>query len=255
MVLELALPAFIAGMVTFLAPCTLPLLPAYLAFISGVPAADIADPKKIARLRRRIFVNGLLYVAGFSAVFILLGSLVGLGGRVVAQYTDILTQVGGAFIILFGIFLLAGTRVSSLSFLGIEKRIPIFKYVTPGTPLAALIFGATFALGWTPCVGPILGSILVLAATSATVGQGAALLAIFSLGLALPFLVVALGISWAATHLAKISRGLHIASLIAGILLIFLGILMLTNTFGVFTGSVYRTFGFLNLQNRLLEFL
>jgi len=255
MIAELAVPAFIAGLITFLAPCTLPLLPAYLAFISGVPVGDIADPKKIATIRRRIFLNGVLYVIGFSTIFILLGSLVGLGGQVFAQYTGVLTRIGGAFIIFFGIFLLLGTRIGSLSFLGAERRIPIFKHIQPGTPLAALIFGATFALGWTPCIGPILGSILILAATSTTVGQGAALLAIFSLGLAVPFLIVAASTSWAATHLAKLSHGLVVMSHVAGVLLIALGLLMLTDTFGVFTGTIYRIFGFLNLESALLEFL
>lgn len=255
MVAALAFPAFIAGLITFLAPCTLPLLPAYLAFISGVPVSDLGDKEKIAKARKRIFLNGVLYVIGFSAVFVLLGSLVGLGGQALAQYTNVLTRIGGVLVMLFGIFMVFGNRVPWMSSLAIEKKIPIFRYIHPGTPLAALVFGATFALGWTPCVGPILGSILILAATSATVAQGAMLLAIFSLGLAIPFLIIAASTSWATTYVAKASPIFSGIGVFAGVLLIILGALMATNMFGVFVGFFYRIFGFVNLEAALLEYL
>jgi len=178
--LSLVIPSFIAGILTFLAPCTLPLVPGYLGFISGVSVDDLKDPEKSHGARRKIFMNGLLYVIGFSVVFIMLGSLVGLGGSALVQHRVLLGRIGGAFIIIFGLYMLNVLKLNFLNFLGGEHRIPIMNKLKPGTPLSSLIFGSTFALGWTPCVGPILGSVLVLAASSATVGQGTVLLAVFS---------------------------------------------------------------------------
>jgi cytochrome c-type biogenesis protein len=185
---SLIIPAFIAGILTFLAPCTFPLVPGYLGFISGVSAQDLQDPLKSKSARRKIFLNGLLFVVGFSFIFILLGSLFGLGGSALAQYRIWLSRIGGIFVILFGLFMIGVLR---LPFLNVEKNIGAIMALKPGNPASSLIFGATFAFGWTPCVGPILGSILTLAAASATVSQGAFLLSVFSLGLAVPFLIIA----------------------------------------------------------------
>jgi len=166
---SLIIPAFIAGVLTFLAPCTLPLVPGYLGFISGVSAQDLQDLLKSKSVRRKIFLNGLLLVVGFSFIFILLGSLFGLGGSALVQYRIWLSRIGGIFVILFGLFMVGVLR---LPFLNVEKHMSGIKALKPGNPASSLIFGATFAFGWTPCVGPILGSILTLAAASATVGQG-----------------------------------------------------------------------------------
>src|SRR3989344_7045516 len=174
---SLIIPAFIAGILTFLAPCTLPLVPGYLGFISGVSANDLRDPTKAKVARRKIFLNGVLYVIGFSLIFIILGSLFGLGGAALIKYRLWLSRIGGIFVIFFGLFM---TGVLKLPLLNIEKHFGNIKALKPGNPASSLIFGAAFALGWTPCIGPILGSILTLAAASATVGQGAFLLAVFS---------------------------------------------------------------------------
>ena len=248
---SLIIPAFIAGVLTFLAPCTLPLVPGYLGFISGVSANDLQDPTKAKIARRKIFLNGVLYVIGFSLVFIILGSLFGLGGAALAQYRIWLSRIGGIFVVFFGLFMMG---VFKLPFLNVEKHVGTIKVLKPGNPASSLIFGATFAFGWTPCVGPILGSILTLAASSATVGQGAFLLAVFSLGLAVPFLIIAASIGSASSYLAKISKYLNVISIIGGVFLVFLGILLLTNKLGVWIAYFYQWFDFINYES-LLDFL
>lgn len=248
---SLIIPAFIAGLLTFLAPCTLPLVPGYLGFISGVSLGDLKNPDKIKTTRQKIFLNGLLYIIGFSLVFIILGSLFGLGGGALIKYRLYLSRLGGLFIIFFGLFMLG---ILKLSFLNFEKHLGVAKALKPGNPGSSLLFGATFAFGWTPCIGPILGSILMLAASSATIGRGAFLLAIFSLGLAAPFLLIAAGIGSASTYLSKLNKYLNLISIIGGVFLIFLGVLLLTDNLIVWTSYFYRIFGFIN-YNDLLEYL
>lgn len=240
---SLILPAFIAGILTFLAPCTLPLVPGYLGFISGVSQQDLSDPTKARLARKKIFMNGVFYVLGFSSVFILLGSLFGLGGSALIQYRIWLSRLGGLFVIFFGLFMLGILR---LPFLAVEKHVGGLKNLKPGNPGSSFLFGATFAFGWTPCIGPILGSILTLAASSATVGQGAFLLAIFSLGLAVPFLLIAATVGSASMHLAKVNKYLPVISAVGGIFLVFLGILLLTDNMGAWIAYVYRIFNFIN---------
>ncbi|MBI4215701.1 MAG: sulfite exporter TauE/SafE family protein [Parcubacteria group bacterium] len=251
MELSLIIPAFVAGVFTFLAPCTLPLVPGYLGFISGVSTQDLQDSIKAKSARRKIFLNGVFYVLGFSLVFIILGSLFGLGGAALIQYRIWLSRIGGIFVIFFGLFM---TGILKLPFLNIEKHFGSIKALKPGNPISSLAFGATFAFGWTPCIGPILGSILTLAASSATIGQGAFLLAIFSLGLAVPFLIIAASISSASAYLAKLNKYLNIISVIGGIFLIFLGVLLLTNKLGIWVAYFYQIFDFINYDS-LLDYL
>lgn len=248
---SLVIPSFIAGLLTFLAPCTLPLVPGYLAFISGVSLDQLRDPEQAQTTRRKIFLNGALYVVGFSVVFILLGSLFGLGGAALIKYRLWLSRIGGAFIIFFGLYVLGLFRLRWLRFMAGEKRFHPSRHLKPGTPVSSLIFGATFAFGWTPCIGPILGSVLFLASTSATVGQGAFLLLIFSLGLAVPFLIIAATTGWAATHLRKIGKYLTVLNIIGGTFLVFIGILLLLNDFGVWISWFYKAFSFLNYEKLL----
>ncbi len=245
---SLIIPAFVAGILTFLAPCTLPLVPGYLGFISGVSTNDLQDPSKSKLARRKIFLNGVLYVVGFSLVFIVLGSLFGLGGAALIKYRLWLSRIGGVFVIFFGLFMIG---ILKLPFLNVEKHVNSIKFLKPGNPVSSLIFGAAFAFGWTPCVGPILGSILTLAASSATIGQGAFLLAVFSLGLAVPFLIIAASISSASAYLAKLSKYLNVISVIGGILLIFLGVLLLTNKLGVWIAYFYQILNFINYDSML----
>lgn len=248
---SLILPSFIAGLLTFLAPCTLPLAPAYLSFISGVSLKDLEDTRKSRKARWKIFLNGLLFIVGFSIVFIVLGTLAGLGGRTLIQYRFALSRLGGILVIIFGLFMM---NVVKIPILNQEKKIRAFSVFGRGAPVNSFLFGATFAFGWTPCVGPILGSVLTLAAASTTVAQGTILLAIFSLGLAIPFLAIALGVSQASMYVKKISKYLQTISFVGGVFLVFLGILLLTNTMNIWVSFFYRVFHFIN-YDRLLDYL
>ncbi len=247
----LFIPAFIAGVLTFLAPCTLPLVPAYLGFISGVSLADRHDHEQIRRLRWRIFLNGLAFVIGWMAIFVALGTLFGFLGSALVPYRQWLTRIGGIFVVIFGLFML---NVVKIPFLARERQLAVPPIFERGKPSNSLILGAAFGLGWTPCVGPILGSILLLASTTATALQGAMLLAIFSAGLALPFLAIAAGGGSATRLLERFSSVSNAISVIGGIFLIFLGILLFTDQMALLISSGYRLFRFLEYE-RLLDYL
>lgn len=257
---NLIIPTFIAGVLTFLAPCTFPLIPGYLGFISGVSTNDLKNPEVSKRARWRIFMNGVFYVVGFSAVFILLGTVFSIGGLALAKYKTLLSQTGGVFVIFFGLYLTGifsrpvFDRFRIFNFLRSEKQLSVGSAVKPGRPLSSFAFGAAFAFGWTPCVGPILGSVLLIASTTTTVGQGAFLLFVFSLGLAVPFLIIAASVGTAHRYIRKISPYLNAISILGGIFLVFLGYLLLTNSFNVWISYFYRTFNFIN-YDKLLNYL
>lgn len=253
--LSLVIPAFIAGILTFLAPCTLPLVPGYLGFISGVSLGEINNPETAAKVRRKVFLNGLMYVIGFSTVFVLLGSLFGLGGAALIQYRVLLSRIGGVFVIIFGLYMMHILQFGWLEkILGGEHRFNFTKNLQPGHPTSSFIFGATFAFGWTPCIGPILGTVLLLASTSGTLAQGAILLLVFSMGLAIPFLAIALAIGWAVKHLQVINKYLDKISLVGGLFLVLIGVLLITDKFGLFTSHLYQIFNIFGYE-RLLDYL
>lgn len=212
--------AFTAGLLSFFSPCVLPLVPAYLANLAGTTAIDT----KTRTSYRPALFHSLSFVLGFSLIFIALGASVGLIGTAITAYSTLLRQIAGGVIIAFGIFLIAAFKLPWLNY---EKRISPSVGSSPGY-LRSIGLGAVFAVGWTPCIGPILGAILALAWTSQTVGQGALLLAVYSLGLGIPFIII--GLAWGAIMpLWKgISRHLGTISIVSGLLLIVVGILMLT---------------------------
>jgi len=239
----LLIPAFIAGFLTFLAPCTLPLVPGYLAFISG------AHGEK--NERGRIFWNGVSFIVGFSVVFILLGVIAGIFGSAFAPYQIWISRFAGILIILFGFFMLG---ILELPFLNTEKRLSPPAIFSRGSLKGSFLFGSAFSLGWTPCVGPVLGSILLLASSTTTVIQGALLLGTFALGLAVPFLFVAAGVHRAEVYIVRISPYLRAISIFGGIFLISLGALVLTNNMSVFLAWSYHLFEFIG-YDRLIEHL
>ena len=245
------LSSFVAGLFTFLAPCTLPLVPAYLGFISGVATDDFNDPAKARAARRKIILNGAFFILGFSTVFILFGTLAGFLGQGLAPYRMWFGRVGGALVVLFGLFMLGVFR---LPFFETEHRIKMPAFLTVGKPVSSLAIGSAFALGWTPCVGPILGSILLLASASSTALQGALLLAVFSAGLAMPFLLIAIGFSKASGYIEKLAKYLQWVSIIGGVFLIVLGVLLMTDNFSVLIRYGYQIFDFINYEG-LLDYL
>lgn len=249
--LPLIISAFIAGLLTFLAPCTLPLIPGYLSFISGVSAEEMQDGEKLKRARRKVILNGVMYMVGFSAIFIFFGAVVGFAGTALGPFRLWLARIGGAFVILFGLMMLGAIRMPAFAAKERQPKIPFFEQ---GKPLSSLILGAAFAFGWSPCIGPILASILFLAATSTTVFQGAFLLFIFSLGLAVPFLLVAVGIGSAMKAIRHITPLLNAVTIIGGLFLTFLGVLLITGNFAILISWGYRLLQFINYE-RLLEYL
>ena len=247
--------AFIAGLITFLAPCTLPLVPGYLAFVSGVPLEDIQDPKKRKTVRWKIFLNGVFFVLGFSIVFIILGTLIGLLGSALSAYQVWLNRVGGLFIIFFGLMMLNVVKIPMLQF-GHGMKVPSF--IERGKPTSSLILGVAFGTGWTPCVGPILGAILALSATLSGALEGALLLSVFSLGLAVPFLIIALAMGSAAQYIEKWAKYLKVISVVGGLFLIFLGVLLLLGKLSLLIGWGFQFMEFIGLgafEERLLEYL
>lgn len=249
---NLIIPSFIAGLLTFIAPCTLPLIPAYLGFISGVPLKDLKDAEKSNQIRLKIFLNGAVFIIGFSFVFIALGTLVAfVGSAFLAPYRFWFTKIGGIFVISFGLFML---NILKIPFLAKEWRLKTPAPFERGKPTNSFVLGSAFAFGWTPCIGPVLGSILFIASASATTLQGAFLLSVFSLGLAIPFLLVALGIGSANRFITKINRYLNIVSIIGGIFMIVLGILLFTDNMALLISYGFRIFNFIN-YDRLLDYL
>jgi len=243
--MELFIPAFIAGLLTFLAPCTLPLVPGYLAFISSYKTKDGII------VQGSTFKNGLAFVTGFSIVFITLGVIAGLIGYAFAPYQLWLSRLAGVMIILFGLFML---DIIDISLLKTERRFSSPAFLTRGTLRGSFFFGGAFSLGWTPCVGPILGSILLLASSTTTVFSGAVLLGIFSIGLALPFLVVASSVEKAQKYIGRYSSYLRTVSIFGGVFLIILGVLVLTNNMAHFLAWSYQVLDFIGYNN-LLEHL
>ncbi len=254
MELTLIFPAFIAGLLTFFAPCTLPLVPGFLAFIGGTSLKDISDGKEQKKARQQIVKNAIYYVLGFSAIFIVLGTFFGIAGIALAQYREVLTKIGAVLIIFFGLYLMHIFDLKFLDFLNQEKKLNFIKKLKPGTPQSSFLLGATFAAGWTPCVGPILGSILVLASVTSTFFGGAILLAVFSFGLAIPFLLLAVFIGKATDYVKIINKYLSKISFVGGLFLLAIGIMMLTGTMAYFNVYIYDMFNFIG-YDRLLDHL
>jgi cytochrome c-type biogenesis protein len=213
------LVAFLGGLLSFLSPCVLPMIPVYIASLVG-PEIFAEGPSKH---RLIIFFHSASFVVGFSAVFVLLGTGAGYIGLAVSTHLSLVRQISGGLMILFGIFMLAATKFSWLNY---EKRLSSGKSVSGGY-LRSLIIGIIFAIAWTPCVGPILGSILTLAMGSESALSGSYLLAIYSLGAGLPFLVIGLAFDSVFPVLKKINRYSSYIYVVCGLLLIGIGILIL----------------------------
>ncbi len=256
MLFALAVPAFLAGFLMFLAPCTLPLVPGYLAFISGVSVHDAEKNKETAlSIRKKILWNALFYVLGFSVVFVLLGTFLSSLGRLgLGDYRFYLEKVSGGLIMLLGLYMTHLFDLPFFRFMGRDRHFRFKQTLAPGKPLSSFLFGSTFALGWSPCVGPILGSILLLASTSGTVLEGTFLLAVFSLGLAVPFLLVALGVGQATRVIRQMSKYLSAFSLVGGICIAILGFLVLTGNMSVWTGLFFKIFSFIKYESLLNYF-
>ena len=217
--------AFLAGLISFFSPCVLPLIPAYFSFITGFSMEDLTEGTTF-EMRKKVFFSTILFVSGFSLVFILLGSSASLIGGFVSQYIKHIKIIGSLIIIIFGLHLTGWLRIGGLEF---EKRVHVEK--KPIHFLGAFLVGMAFGAGWTPCIGPLLGSILAIAASKDSVGQGVLLLGTYSAGLAIPFLIISLFINYILVFIKKASKILKYINTAAGILLIGFGIFLLWSSF------------------------
>ncbi len=233
--LPLPIAAFVAGLVSFLSPCVLPLVPGYVSLISGVGVEELQQPD--ASLFRKVMLNSIAFIIGFSIVFVTLGAISTEAGQLAARYKSTLARIAGVLIIVFGLHLTGIMRIKALY---ADKRLHSVK--GGSTPWGAFVIGFAFAFGWTPCVGPILSVILGFAAAQNSVAQGILLLTIYSLGLAVPFLVTALGIGRFLKFYGRFRRHMHAIEIASGGLLIALGLLLV---FGKFT-LLARYFSSLN---------
>ena len=216
--------AFGAGIFSFLSPCVLPLVPGYLSMISGVGLEELKVPQ--ARLMRRVMINSIVFIVGFSVVFIALGLAATGVGEVLGMYKHTLAKIAGVVIIIFGLHL---TGLFKIKALYTDARLHNVK--GSSTPLGAFVIGFAFAFGWTPCLGPILSGILAVAAQQSTLVKGAILLAIYSLGLAVPFLLTALLMERFLKFYSRFRSKMHALEVASGALLIGLGVLLVIGRF------------------------
>src|ERR1700756_3962849 len=219
MIQNVSIPAaLVAGLVSFLSPCVLPLVPPYLIYLTGATIEHIENQESVAASRRAVMISALLFVLGFSTVFILLGASATLIGTLIRAWSAELSVVAGIVIIVMGLHFLGLTRISLLMR---EGRLPIPK---PVGLLGAYVMGLAFAFGWTPCIGPILAAILSIAAAEATVAKGAGLLAVYSAGLGIPFLTAAFMVAEFSSlflplkaHLLTVERAMGVLMIVTGI--------------------------------------
>jgi cytochrome c-type biogenesis protein len=221
--------AFSAGLLSFLSPCVLPLVPSYLGFITGMTLDDVE------RSRRTALVHTLLFVSGFTLVFLALGASATILGSFLHDHREWITRVGGALIILFGVFLLGLIRIPAFSQ---ERRMHFSSkplgYV--GTVLVGIAFGA----GWTPCIGPILSTILTFAASQDNLSRGMQLLGAYSLGLALPFLIAAVALGKFFSVFERVRKHMGTINKVSGVILILVGLLMVTDQFQLLASALAR---------------
>ena len=231
--------SFTAGLLSFLSPCVLPLIPSYISFITGLSLDDIQRSRRIA------FTHSLLFVTGFTLVFLALGATATVFGRVLFQYRDWVGRVGGLLVIVLGLYLLGVFRIGAF---GRERRVHVA--TKPLGYLGTLVVGMAFAAGWTPCIGPILGAVLTYTASSASLHRGLMLLLAYSLGLAVPFLLAAVMIDRFMTLFQRYRGAMVWMSRLSGALLVAVGLLMLTGSMAVMSTWLQRWTPAL-LRNRL----
>ena len=232
-----ALAAFAAGLLSFISPCVLPLIPGYVSFVSGVtldemtgsvPAGAAVGVVAPAVSRRRVLLTALAFVLGFSFVFVSLGATATALGQFLFDRLRLLSQIAGVVIVLFGLHTMGILRIG---WLYSERRVQVAR--KPAGFLGAFLVGISFAFGWTPCIGPILSGILAIAAVQDTVSQGIQLLAVYSAGLGVPVLATALAMNHFFSAFAKIRRHYRTIEIVSGALLVVIGVLIFTDRFTV----------------------
>jgi cytochrome c-type biogenesis protein len=226
--------AFMAGVFSFLSPCVLPLIPSYATFITGMSLDELTTGER-TRARRTVLVHGLLFVGGFTLVFLALGASATFLGSLLRVYSEWVGRVGGVVLLAFGLYLLGVLRLPGA---GREWRVHLAD--KPVGYMGTLLVGIAFGAGWTPCIGPVLGGILTLAATSGSVGEGMGLLAVYSAGLAIPFLVATLLLERFLGFFRRYRGLLPWVSRASGVLLLAVGLLLITGSFTTLSSLLAR---------------
>jgi len=216
--------ALFAGLLSFFSPCILPLIPAYFSFITGLSLDELTQDKK--ETRKKVILSTLFYVAGFSFIFILFGASASFLGGIVNQYAWVIRYLGGGIILVFGLHLLGLINIKTINF---EKRIHVKE--KPLHLMGTFVIGMAFGAGWSPCIGPMLGSILIVAGNQDTIFQGILLLAVYSAGLAIPFLLMSFFINSILEIMKRATKFIGIFNKISGILLIVIGLLLIFDKF------------------------
>lgn len=229
------LAAFSAGLLSFVSPCVLPLVPSYISYITGLSIEQLTDAEERSKFKAAIIVNALLFIAGFSAVFIAFGASASFIGQMLITYQDHIRRIGGVLIILFGLYLLG---VLNINFLQMEHRYQFRN--RPVGYLGSFLIGIAFAAGWTPCVGPVLGTILLYASTTDSLTSGVMLLACYSLGLGLPLFLTALGVDRFLSYFKQARAYLWGVSTISGFLLVLVGVMIYANSLTMITSFLER---------------
>ena len=228
--------AFSAGLLSFISPCVLPLVPSYLSYITGLSVEKLSNIEEREHFKSLIIMNSLLFIAGFSSVFIAFGASASLIGQLLYEYQDVMRKVGGILIILFGLYLVGILR---LSFFMTERRLVHFE-TRPVGYLGSFLIGMAFAAGWTPCVGPVLGAILAYASTTESMSGGILLLSAYSLGLGLPFFLTAFGMDRFLSYFKSLRSYLGGVSIVSGGLLILVGVMLFTDSVTLMTSFLER---------------
>ena len=235
--------ALVAGILSFLSPCVLPLVPAYISFMSGVSIDQLQRGENRQQILRKTVAVSLAFILGFFVVFVLLGATATALGAFLLKKSYVISKIAGVIIIILGLHFL-GAFTKSLSFLNHEKRFHV-RNIRAGV-VSAFVIGFAFAFGWTPCVGPILGPILVLAGGQKTVAQGILLLSVYSLGLAVPFLLTAIATHQCLTLLNAVKRHFRVMEIISGVFLIIIGVLIFTGQFSIISTRLVEWFPWLS---------
>lgn len=215
--------ALLAGLASFLSPCVLALVPAYVGYLGGV---SISPEGVVARNRWTTFAHGLAFVLGFSLVFVLLGAAASLAGALLYDFRTWLARIGGLVVILFGLHTMGVIHIPFLDYDTRRQVAPDRRYGY----LSSVMMGVFFSAGWAPCVGPVLGAVLTLALSSAALGQGVLMLTAYSIGLAIPFLLAALGVGRVAELMRRHANTVRYASFVTGALMVVVGVMLLTGT-------------------------
>jgi cytochrome c-type biogenesis protein len=227
--------AFAAGLLSFVSPCVLPLVPSYVTYITGLTLEELTSETERARVRGVIIVNSLLFIAGFSAVFIAFGASASLIGQLLMTYQEVIRKLGGVLIVVFGLYVMG---VLKIKFLMSEMRVHLQR--RPAGYVGSFLVGVAFAAGWTPCVGPILGTILLYASTTDSMLTGVKLLASYSLGIALPLFVTALAVDSFLNYFKKVRAYMYGISVASGVFLILVGVMIYTNSLTLLTSLLER---------------